>query len=442
MLNAPVPKNPLSILGRHRRHKATLVLVGCIGLVLLLSVNDRAQAQISQSIAAIVNDDVISSYDVQQRTRLVMSSSGVDSTPQVVNRIQAQVLRSLIDEKLQTQEAAEYEVEITEEEVASAIERLGRQNDISSSDIEDSLEKAGISFDTLRGQILAEIAWGKLVNGLLSPRVSVTSDEVDYVLQQLTSNSDKPQYLVSEVFLTIDSQEQEQEVFQGGLQLIDQMRQGVSFPTIAQQFSSSPSSAQGGDVGWVQDGEMPTELNETLRRMQPGQISSPIRTRGGYVILALRDRRFLGGPDPMASTIDLSQIVVPLPKSADAKTIEKLQDDAESIHKALEGCSNLDSAAKSVESAVISKLGRLKISQISVRFQPVAAALRVGEASEPIRTDTGFHILIVCDREDAGEAPPLPSRVQIEERLFDQQLSTLARRYLRDLRRDSTIELR
>ncbi len=442
MSNAPASKNPLSLLGRYWCHKAIRVLVGCIGLVLLLGVNDGAQAQDVQSIAAIVNDDVISSYDVQQRTRLVLSSSGVEPTADVVTRIQAQVLRTLVDEKLQLQEAAEYEVEVSDDELASAIDRLGRQNNISAEDIEKSLEKADIDIDTLRTQIQAEIAWGKLVNGLLSSRVSVTSDEVNHVLQQLTANSDKPQYLVSEVFLAIESQEQEQEVFQGGLQLIEQMKQGVPFQAVAQQFSSAASSAQGGDIGWVQDGELPNELNETLRRMQPGQISSPVRTRGGFVILALRERRVLGGPDPMASTIDLSQIVVPLPESADAKTIEKLQSNAESIFKALEGCSNLDNAAKSVESAVISKLGRLKISQISGRFQPVAAALQAGEASAPIRTETGFHILIVCDREDTGEAPTLPSRMQIEERLFDQQLSTLARRHLRDLRRDSTIEMR
>mgnify|MGYP002623733225 CR=1 FL=1 len=417
------------------------VLLALMAIGVAGTPNAHAQQQM-QGIAAIVNDEVISTFDVEQRTRLVLSSSGVNPTQDVVQRIQAQVLRTLIDEKLQLQEAEKFEVEIEEAEVDAAIERLARQNNISVAEIERSLEASRIGIDTLRTQIRAELAWNRLVNGLLGSRVSVLDEEIDQILQQLTENSNKTQYLVSEILLDVESEQQEEAVYQGGIQLIQQMQQGVPFPVVAQQFSSSPTSAQGGDIGWVQEGELPEELNQVITQMQPGQISSPIRTRGGYVILALRDRRVIGGPDPMAATIDLAQILVPVSADADARTLSRAEQAAENVREAFDSCQNLERAARSAAIAVAVRLGLLNVTQLSPQFQTISAALRAGEVSAPMRTDAGYQLLIACDREDVGEAPPLPTRSDIEDRLYDQELSMLARRYLRDLRRDATIEMR
>jgi len=413
-----------------------------LGLLISLAPLAAVRAQPMQGIAAIVNDEVISTYDVDQRTMLVLSSSGVQPTQEIVQRIRAQVLRNLIDEKLQLQESKNFEVEITEEEVDEAIERLARQNNISSAEIARQLGSVGIGIDTLRAQIKAELAWNQLVQGLLSPRVSVADDEVDQILQQLEASSDRPQYLVSEIFLEVNTPDQEQNILQGGMQLIQQMRQGAPFPAVAQQFSNSPSSAQGGDIGWVEDGELPEEINNALKQMQPGQISSPIRTRGGFAIIALRDRRVLGGPDPMAATVDLAQIMIPVLPEADAGSVAKAQQQADAVRDAINGCDTLADAARKADNAVVSELGQVKVAQVQPPFQTVAAALREGEVSTPLRTDAGFHLLVACKREDSGEAPALPSRVQIEDRLYNQELSMLALRYLRDLRRDSTVEMR
>ncbi len=401
-----------------------------------------SSAQQVQSIAAIVNDDVISSFDVQQRVNLVLSSSGVQPDQDIIQQVREQVLRTLIDEKLQLQEAERFEVEVTKEEIEESINRLAQQNNFSTEAIESSLREAGISLSTLLDQIKAEIAWNKLVSGLLSSRVSITKEEVDQVLDQLKSSSNKPQYLVAEIFLEVDSLEQEEEVRQGGLQLIQQMQQGVPFALVAQQFSAAASAAQGGDIGWVQEGELAPQLNEALRRLQPGQVSPPIRTIGGFTILALRDRRILGGPDPMQSTLDLRQIAVPANAEADATTVEKIQQSLQQIRSSLSECDNIENAIRQADNATVTNLGVLTMGQLSGAIAPLVASLQPGEATQPFRTDTSYSILVVCDREDSRQAAELPTRVDIENRLFDQQLSMQARRYLRDLRRDSTIEIR
>ncbi len=402
----------------------------------------EALAQQGEGIAAIVNDEVISTYDVNQRVNLVLASSGIQRTPEIDARIREQVLQTLIDEKLELQEAARYEVEISEQDIDAAINQLVQQNNMTLQEMEKTLRQNGISMQTLRDQIKAELAWTQLVNGLLAPRVSVTAEEVDQFLTRLISSANTPQYLVSEIFLEVPSPDQEQRIAQGAMQLIAQMQQGVPFNLVAQQFSQNASAAQGGDLGWVQDGELAPELNEALRRMQPGQVSPPIRTLGGYTILALRDRRILSGPDPMMATLKLQQVALPLPKNATPKQLEDARKKIEKVRDALTSCDVIKRAARKVKDATVIDLGELAVGQLADRFRPAVATLAKGETSEPVRSEVGLHVFIVCDRKDAPNNSKLPTREQIENRLYNQQLSMLARRYLRDLRRDSAIEMR
>jgi len=397
---------------------------------------------LGEGIAAIVNDEVISTYDVSQRANLILSSAGIEHTPEIDKRVKQQVVQTLIDEKLQLQEAKRYDIEITDDEIATAFDQLVKQNKITPQAMKESLAKSGVNIETLRTQIKAELAWSRLVNGLLSSRVSITGEEVDQFLNRLITSSTKPQYLVSEIFLEVPSQAQEQQIAQGAMQLIKQMQQGAPFNLVAQQFSANASAAQGGDIGWVQDGELAPELNQALRSLQPGQVSPPIRTLGGYAILALRDRRVLAGTDPMMATLELKQVLVPLAADASKEEVKKARKQADKVRAALDGCKNIDSAARKAENASVANLGRLTVAQLADRFQPAVATLGAGRASEPVRTEAGLHVLVVCSREDLAKNSQIPSRDQIQDRLYNQQLSMQARRYLRDLRRDSSIDVR
>ena len=405
-------------------------------------ISAEAQVVKGEGIAAIVNDEVISTYDVSQRANLILISAGIQRTPEIDARVKQQVVQTLIDEKLQLQEAGRFDIEITADEVNTAIGQLGQQNNITPQAMAESLRQSGVNMQTLRAQVEAELAWSRLVNGLLSSRVSITGDEVEQFLNRLISNSTKPQYLVSEIFLEVTSAEQEEAVAQGAIQLLAQMQQGAPFNLVAEQFSAKASAAQGGDIGWVQDGELPPELNQILQQLQPGQVSQPIRTLGGFVILALRERRVLAGPDAMMATLELQQILIPLTNEADQKEVENARNQAEKVRTALDGCNNIERAVGKAKNASVTDLGRLSVSQLADRFRPAVASLSTGSSSEPIRTETGLNVLVVCAREDLTQNSQLPTRDQIQNRLYGQQLDMQARRYLRDLRRDSAIEMR
>lgn len=401
-----------------------------------------AQAQQVQRIAAIVNDQIISAYDLDQRVQLVLATSGIPKTPENIERIEKQILRSLVDEQLQLQEAAKNDIKVDNKEIDAEIERIAKQSNVSAEQILKQLTSQDVSVDALRSQIKAEIAWAKLVQGRFGPRVSVTEDEINQVIERMQANADKPQYRVSEIFLPVESPDQEEAVQQNAVRLLEQISQGAPFPQIARAFSRAPSASRGGDIGWVQDGQLPPELNQVVSKLKPGRISLPVRTSSGYYILAMSDRRLspMGTPSDAELTLYEVSLKAP-PASAPKQKQEEALRMAYGISQAVPGCA----AARQLvaENALIEgrDIGALKLSAIPNKgLKDQLATLTAGNATDPSRTEDGYIVFFVCERKNIGDTTV--SREAVENQLFSQQLSMLARRYLRDLRRDATVEMR
>ncbi len=415
-------------------------LVPLLALLTAVSLSP-ALAQSVQRIAAIVNDEVISGYDLQQRMSLVLSSSGLQPSPEALKRLEPQVLRTLVDERLQLQEAERQEIEVDTREIAEAIADIGARNNLSPDQIESFLGQAGIDFATLQRQVYAELAWNKLIGQRFGSRVFISDEEVDSAYNRFLENSSKPQYRVAEIFLSVDSPEQDEEVRRTGQRLVEQIIAGAPFDAVAQQFSQASTAASGGDVGWVQEGQLAAELDEQLLKMRPGSVSAPIRTIGGYYIIAVLDRReTAAGADAMRSKISLSQVLIPLSPEASQEEISRALNKAKRAESQIRGCGSVERVAEQFPGALGNSIGTYTGSQLTENFRGAVMALRTGEVSAPVRSASGFHLLVVCDKEE--ELVQLPSRRDIHNRLFNQQIGMMSRRYLRDLRRDAVVEVR
>lgn len=429
-------KPAFGTLGRHLRWLSPIVAIALTWSV------GAALAQSVQRIAAIVNDEVISGYDLQQRMSLVLSSSGIQPSPEALKRLEPQVLRGLVDERLQLQEAQRQEIEVETREIAEAIADIGARNNLSPEQIENFLGQAGIDFATLQRQVYAELAWNKLIGQRFGSRIVISDEQVDSAYNRFLENSSKPQYRVSEIFLAVDSPDQDEEVRRTGQRLVEQIIAGAPFDTVAQQFSQASTAATGGDVGWVQEGQLAEELDSQLLKMRPGSVSAPIRTIGGYYILALLDRReTAAGADAMKSKVALKQIIIPLSPEAARDEISRALNKANRATSQIRGCSNVEQVAAQYPGAIPGDFGGMVAgNQLTENFRTAVMALRKGEVSAPIRSANGFHLLVVCDKEE--ELYQLPSRTDIQTRLFNQQIGMMQRRYLRDLRRDAVVEVR
>ena len=393
-----------------------------------------------QKIAAIVNDAPITEYDVFQRLAMLASNAGFQLSEQNLQRMRAQVLRGLIEETLKLQEADRLEVAPLKADVDKELEDLAAQNNTTVDEIVKTLAEDGIDVSTLRRQIAAGFVWGQIVRGRFSPQISVTEEEIDAAYQRQVANASKPQYRVQEIFIRVDIPEQEAEIRNGMASLWQQIQQGANFQLVAQQISQSPSAAQGGDIGWVQDGQLAPELNSVLRNLQEGQVSQPIRTISGYYLLRLVQRRMIGGADPLKAKVTMQQLVFGLAEDTPQEQIQSAGQYLMQASQAVKSCDDLTSLQQQMGSGALSERQTMTIGEVAPVFQTAIIPLQPGETSSPILTNQGFHLIAVCEREDIGLN--LPSRDQIENQLASQQLAMMERRYIRDLRNDAVVEVR
>jgi len=397
---------------------------------------------LSESVAAVVNDDIISTYDLGQRVRLLAATSGVQPTQETLPQFEREALISLIDEHLQMQELKRIEKEqkfkiiASDKDVEEELDGMAKQANTTKPQFLAALGKAGVSPETIRQQLKAQISWRDYIRGRYGSRLRIGEDQIKAVQTMLQADASKPQYEVSEVFIDASRVGGMNQAMQGAQQLISQMQQGAPFAAVARQFSASPTAAAGGEAGWISPGEMPPEVDAALEQLRPGQLSAPIPVKDGVYIIYLRDKRSGAGE----TLVSLKQAAIALPQNATQADIDAARTKLEALRPQIKGCNGLEAAAAKTPGVVAGDLGEAQISDLAPQFKSAAQSLQVGQVSEPIRTNVGLHLVALCGRHAAGSE--MPNHDQIENRLYGEQLSMIARRYMRDLRSSATIETR
>ncbi|MFQ5938477.1 MAG: peptidylprolyl isomerase [Alphaproteobacteria bacterium] len=390
-------------------------------------------------IAAVVNDDVISMYDLMARTRLAIVSSGLEDTPEIRRRLAPQVLRSLIDEKLQLQEAKRLNIAIAEDEIAAAIARIEQENKVPAGSFDDFLVQNGIELSTIVSQIRAGIAWAKVIGREMGPTVQIGPDEIDEALARMEARQDISQNRVLEIFFAVDAPAQEEDIQRTAERLVEQVRKGASFTALAQQFSQSATAAVGGDMGWIQQGQLDDELDAVINEMQPGEVSEPIRTVSGYHILMLADRRATMTIDEEDTTVSLQEVFLSVAPDAGPDYLANMIDLANIIYETVSGCEDMKAVRAEIGEASLGLPDKVAVRDLAPKLRKVALSLELNQPSKPMILDNGVLIVMVCER---VEPTGLPSREEIGEGLTRQRVDMLARRYMRDLRRAAFLDLR
>ncbi len=398
--------------------------------------------ELSESVVVTVNDDMVSTYDILQRMRLLIVTSGIQPSEQNLPDIQREALRSLVDEHLEMQElrnqgkTQKFDLIASNAEVDDELADIARSNNTSASQLLGNLAAQGVAPETFRDQLRAEISWRGWIRGRYGQRLAIGDDQIKAYQKRQLAEAGRPQYEIVEVFIDAARAGSEDAAIQGATQLVAQIQKGAPLAAIARQFSNSPSAANGGDVGWISTGEMAPEVDRALESLRPGQLSAPIPVKDGVFIIYLRDRRAGGA----ATVVNLKQVAIALPKTASPDQVAAAQAKLEAMRPKITGCDTL-AATVAKESGVISgDLGEAETKDLAPAFRSAAETLQVGQVSEPIRTDAGLHLIAMCDKR-AGGAQQL-TKEQIENRLLGEELAMISKRQLRDLRNSATIETR
>lgn len=393
-----------------------------------------ALAQDTLRAVAVVNDEVISTHDLQMRTRLAALAAGIDLSQESQMRLQRQVLRRLIDERLQVQEAERLSITVDDEDVTQAIDGLARTNGMSPDQFHSLLIQNRIHPLALEQRVRAELAWQNVVHVRLVPTVVVGDEEINEMVARVEANLGSPEVRLSEIFLEVDSVLDDDEVMRSAGRLIEQLRGGADFDSLARQFSQSVTAPVGGDMGWIQEAQLPEELTGTVRNMRPGEIAGPVRGFSGYHILLLRNRRSITGSESGAK---LKQVFLEAPADATDQQIADLVSKAAGLRDQIESCADADRIAAEAGSPGSGDLGTVKIRDLPAKLQRVVQTLPLEKPSDPLEVTGGISVLIVCERQ-GGRV----NRAKIENDLRLQRINMLARRYLRDLRRAANVDIR
>ena len=396
----------------------------------------------TESVAAIVNDEIISTYDLAQRMRLLVSTTGVQPTQDTLPQFQQEALISLVDEHLQVQELRRVEKDnkstiiLSNDEVNDELADMAQQSNLKPEGLIVALKAQGIAEATLVDQIRAQRSWERYIRGRYGSRLRIGEDQIKATQQRLIASASKPQYEVSEVFLDATRIGGMDAANKGAAQLVAQLQQGAPFGAVARQFSSSSTAAAGGDAGWISPGEMPAEVDAAIEQLRPGQLSQPIPVKDGVYIIYLKDKRSGAGQ----TLVSLKQVAVALSTTATPADIEAARAKLLTVKATIKDCATLEASAGKTPGVVASDLGEAELADLSTEFKDAASKLNVGQLSDPIRTKVGLHVLAVCGKRAAGAAQV--EHDQVENRLYGQQLSMIARRAMRDLRNTATIEYR
>lgn len=398
---------------------------------------------VREGVVAIVNDDLISTYDLRQELLWLAITNGIQPSAETLPELQREALDALIDERLKAQELRRQAglrekmkadgFFSTDAEVDDYLTQLAAQNKLTLKQFLDELAGRGVSPTALRWRMKVELSWEEFSRGFFGRRARVTEEQMKAVEDRIAESAAQPSYLISEIFIDAERAGGVQAAVNLGNQRLAQIQQGARFEAMARQYSARPTAASGGDAGWISAGEVPPAVAEALSTMRPGQITRPIPVTDGAYLVLLREKR-AGGGQPV---VNLKQAAVAVGTDASAAALQAAQTTLLAIKAKNPTCANLEAAAAGVQGVEVGDLGEAEVKDLSPTFRTAIENLQPGQVSIPVRTNIGLHLVAVCARRTSGAN--IPSRDQINNRLMAEQVTMLQRRELRDLRAAATI---
>lgn len=393
-----------------------------------------------QTIAAVVNDEVISVRDLQNRIDLVVATSNIGNTPEARQKITPEVLRMLIDERLKRQEATRLNITVTPQDMEQGLGDIAQQLNIPASKIPEYLQARGAAMPALLSQLESEIAWIKAIGKLASDRSSISEEEVAEEIKRLELTAGGNEYHMAEIFLPIEDDAGEAQAMDLANRIVNESRSGASFAQLARSFSQSSSAEEGGDLGWVRQGQLGPRLDAVMQNLRNGEISPPIRTETGVYILQLTERRTAPGIGLGPTAVRLSQMTLPLAVPATQAQVDEQLLKARDLRGTVSDCAAFTARGKEIGASVSGDLGRIDLDKLPPQIRQIIAPLSVGQVSEPIRTADGVVVLMLCERENMQVSQEL--RASVQRRLFEQRMSAISRQTMRDLRRTALLDIR
>ncbi len=394
-------------------------------------------------IMAVVNGDVITAADIENRARLFAISTNLPMNPEVVDRLAGQVKRQLIDERLRLQELQKRQIVVQDKEIAAAIGEVEGSNGMAPGTLRQRLAASGVEMRTMIDQIRVQIGWTRLLRDAIARQGEITAAEVSELENGLRAQVGQQEYRVSEIFVPIGEAKQAADAQRFADTIISQLRNGAPFGVVAAQFSQSQTALRGGDLGWVQGNQLDPEVLRVVQLMPPGAVSNPIRVPGGLSIVSLRAKRTIGSDHTAVASI--RQAFFPFEARLNPATPTEQQraqlEKARALAASAKSCEDIERANVANGNSRPADPGELRVDAIGVpALRQLVAEQALGKASQPLIAEDGIAVVMVCSRETKNMG--IPSQKELRERILSERVELTSRQLMRDLQRRATIDVR
>lgn len=411
----------------HPRHLAVL-------LMMVAATSAHAQRI---GIAAIVGDEVISTDDVAQRRDLLLATNNLPPTVENQKRMTPRVIESLIDENIEMQEARRLSITISDEEMNKAIGTLEQARRLPEGTMLKTLQAQGLSAESLKDQVRAQLAWTKVVQRKLRREVSISADEVARAQQAAAADPGVPQVKIAAISVLVLKPGDEQAAGEFAQSIADKLRAGTPMNEMLLKLSGRPD-VRISPPGWVDEEKLQPAMQQALRTMQVGEVTPPLKSMNTFQMIQVLERR-VAKKIPETTEMVIKEIALPMPPKLDEKSMLALRDAVEAASRNPGDC--LSEAIGAPNSAAKAKFSRVIYGTLPADLKPIVADLGVTEVSQPIRSEKAVRLFMLCERIDPGMGN-LPPAAEVRRQLFNEKIELEAEKHLRNLKRDTFIEIK
>jgi peptidyl-prolyl cis-trans isomerase SurA len=390
--------------------------------------------QVLDQVVAIVDDDIIMASELRERLTAVVESleaRGIESPPE--DQLVRETLDRLILESIQIQKGMRVGVRISDAQLNSAMQRIAAQNNMSLEQFAQRLEQEGQSYVQMREQVQREMILQRVQSGNVNQRIQITPQEVDNFLateegQKLT----QPEYRLVHALLAVPPNASEREIAEAEAhvnKLYQRIQAGESFEQVVSS-STGKYTFSGGDLGWRKLNDLPSVFAEVAPTLDSGETSKAIRSDSGFHLVKMLENR---GGEQMVAQTEVRHILV---KPSEIMTEEEARNLVAEIKERAEGGEDFGEMAKEYSADIGSaqeggELGWTSPGQMVPEFEQAMSDTAVGEFSQPVRSQYGWHVLEVTGRRDQDMtelAVQAKAREYLHQRKYQEELDAWLRR--------------
>ncbi|BBT14557.1 peptidylprolyl isomerase SurA [Metapseudomonas otitidis] len=411
---------------------------------LLLGTGAQAEVQTLDRVVAIVDNDVVMQSQLDQRVHEVqqtISKRGAALPPEHV--LQQQVLERLIIENIQLQIGDRSGIRITDEELNQAIESIAQRNGMSVDQFRSALARDGLSYQDARDQVRREMVISRVRQRRVAERIQVTDQEVqNFLASDLGKLQLSEEFHLANILIPVpdgSSPDTIQAAERQARDLYQQLRQGADFAQLAISRSAGETALEGGEIGWRKAAQLPPPFDAMISALSPGEVTEPVRTPSGFMILKLLDKR--GGSSQVRDEVHVRHILLKpseIRSEADTKRL------AERLYERIQSGEDFAELAKNFSEDPGSALNGGDLNWIDPNalvpeFREVMENTPAGKLSRPFKSPYGWHVLEVLGRRATDSSDQMREQQAINvlrNRKYDEELQA----WLRQIRDEAYVE--